>query len=165
MSQASARKQGLSSVLRRRTYVVFVTREADMRTLRTGEGRGWTIPMAARPGDRVLVYKPGKGAGWGGRQKRPYGVFVAAGIVYGKPRLRVEREYRASLGEIVMLPTPVERDRVTTAFPEWQWLRRMRGVLGAAVPPEIEEQLVTVIDRLAFARTSTTPKGRRKSPK
>src|SRR4030095_16638946 len=87
MSHATVRKIGLKESLARSTFVMFVTRERDMDVLRSGASRAWTVPASARPGDRVLVYKPGETAGWaGGAGKPPYEAFVAAGVVYGKPR-------------------------------------------------------------------------------
>jgi hypothetical protein len=155
MSRSTIRKIGLKQALARRTFVVFVTRERDVNALRSGGASGWTIPKSARPGDRVLVYKPGETAGWpGGIRKGPYAAFVAAGVVYGKPRRLEERLYNAPIAEVEMFPNPVERSVVAQAFPEWKWLRSMRGMLGAEVPAEIESDFFSLIDRLAFSRAT-----------
>jgi len=88
MSQINAKRVGLNELLARRTFIVFVSLEQNMNILRSGETSGWTIPKLAQPGDRLIVYKPGAAAGWPGGTRDPYEAFVAAGIVYGKPRLR-----------------------------------------------------------------------------
>jgi hypothetical protein len=116
--------------------------------------------MSARPGDRVVVYKPSQAAGWAdGARKPPFSAFVAAGVVYGKPKRLRARLYNAPLGEVEIFPNPVEHHVVADAFPEWKWLRSMRGMLGAEVPQEIETELFSLLDRLAFRR-SQPPKVR-----
>jgi len=85
-----------------------------------------------------------------GVQKAPFGVFVAAGVVYGKPSKRGFRMYNAPLSEIQMFPSPVPRQIVAEAFPEWTWLKSMRGGLGVEVPVQIDDSFFGLIDRLAF---------------
>ena len=150
MSQISTRKTGLKEFLARRVYIVFVSRERDVTTLRKGSSRNWTVPSSARPGDLVIVYKPGEGAGWEGRREAPFEAFVAAGIVYGTPHSVGDRLYNVPIGEVQMFPEPVTRSQVTDAFPEWNWLRHMRGTLGAEVPAAIEGDFLSLIDRLAY---------------
>src|SRR5215467_4730130 len=119
MGKGRVLRIGLKEALARRTFVVFVTQERDMNVLRSGATRGWTVPTSARPGDRVLVYKPGKRARWSGsREEPPFQAFVAAGVVYGKPRRLRQRNYNAPIAEIEMFPNPVDRSVVAEAFPE-----------------------------------------------
>ena len=152
MSQVDAKKAGLSEAFARRTFVVFVSRVRDFKVLQSGRARGWTVPSSAQPGDRVLVYKPGKAAGWSGHKPQPpYEAFVAAGIVYGKPRQLEKGFYNAPLAEIQMFPSAVSRSKVANAFPEWKWLRSMQGMLGVEIPKIIETEFFCFVSRLGFS--------------
>jgi hypothetical protein len=154
MSHATVRKVGLKEALRRRVFVVFVSREKGMRALRAGKTVVWTVPSSARPGDMVLIYKPAESAGFPGPRKPPYEVFVAAAIVYRRPKRFAAGIYTAPIDEVEMFPNPVPRTVVTDAFPEWKWLKSMRGYLGVEVPPSIAGDLFALIDRLAYGRSA-----------
>ena len=157
MSNAAVRKQGLAKSLERRVFVVFVSRERDMEALRRGKPCKWTVPSSARPGDCVVIYKPGASSGWGDRKKPPFESFVAAGVVYGIPR-RIEKGFfNAPISEIKVFPQPVPRSLVAESFEEWPWLRSMRGQLGAEIPKAIESDLLSVLDRLAFQKRRPKP--------
>src|SRR5688500_10740639 len=118
MSNAAVRSGGLQRALARRTFVVFVARESDMGILRKGTSKGWTVPSSARPGDVVVVYKPAENAGWAaGKRKPPYEAFVAAGVVYAKPKRLSPKVFNAPLDEVQVFPRPVPRRQVADAFP------------------------------------------------
>jgi hypothetical protein len=102
------------------------------------------------------VYKPHESAGYAGSREPPFEVFVAAGIVYGRSKRIGPRHYNAPISEVEMFPRPLPRSVVTDAFPEWKWLRHMRGEMGAEVPRSIEADFLALIDRLAYGR-STAP--------
>lgn len=154
MSHANIRKIGLKEALRRRVFIVFVARESDMAVLRRGRSRGWTVPSSARPGDMVLVYKPSASAGYSGTRKEPFEMFVAAGIVYGRSRRLSSRLFNGPISEVEIFPKPVARKIVTEAFPEWRWLRHMRGSMGVEEPTQIVADLLALIDRLAYGRST-----------
>lgn len=160
MSHASVRRIGLKEALRRRVFIVYVARERDMAVLRRRQSSGWTVPSAARPGDLVVVYKPHESAGYVGTRKPPFEVFVAAGVVYGRPKQLALRHYNAPLAEVEMFPKPLPRSVVTEAFPEWKWLLHMRGSMGAEVPRSIEADFLALIDRLAYGRSTATGMGK-----
>jgi hypothetical protein len=153
MSYAMVRKIGLKEALRRRVFIVFVARERDVAVLRQGHSRGWTVPSSARPGDMVVVYKPGASSGYRGTRKPPFEVFVAAGIVYSRPKRLRSRLFNAPIAEVEMFPKPLSRSVLTEAFSEWKWLRHMRGSLGVEVPSTIVPDLLALIDRLAYGRS------------
>jgi hypothetical protein len=159
MSYATVRKMGLKEALRRRVFIVFVARERDVEVLGRGHSRGWTVPSSARPGDMVVVYKPGARSGYTGTRKPPFEVFVAAGIVYSKPKRLRSRLFNAPIAEVEMFPKPLSRSVITEAFSEWKWLRHMRGSLGVEVPSTIVADLLALIDRFAYGRStaSVTP--------
>lgn len=90
-----------------------VARERDMKVLRGGSSRGWTVPSSARPGDVVIGYKPGAEAGYRGTRKGPFEVFVAAGIVYGRPTRLGSRLYNAPIAEVETFPNPLPRKVLT----------------------------------------------------
>jgi hypothetical protein len=162
MSKVTVRKMGLKEALARRLFVVFVSRETDMAALRGGSAASWTVPSSARPGDLAIVYKPGEAAGWNGRREAPFEAFVAAGVVHGRPKRKGERFYSAPIGEVKVFPTPVLRSVITGTFPEWKWLRHMRGKLGVEVPLEIASDFLAVIGRLAYDRSAKTNASARK---
>lgn len=147
------RRRAVRSVvtgLARRTFVVYVSRENDMQSLRLNRAGKWTVPRTARPGDRLIFYKPGRGKGWSGQTKPPYEVFVGAGIVCQKPHSGEPRRYRAQVGELILFPRPVDRRAVADAFPVWPWLRAPQAPSGAQVPYELESELLACLDHLAF---------------
>jgi hypothetical protein len=51
---------------------------------------------------------------------------------------------------------------ITGTFPEWKWLRHMRGKLGVEVPLEIASDFLAVIGRLAYDRSAKTNASARK---
>jgi len=153
MSVASLRKQGLAKSLERRAFVVFVSRERDMAALRRRKRCNWTVPSSARPGDCVVIYKPGVASGWGQEKKPPFESFVAAGVVYGLPERLEKGFFNAPISEIKVFPRPVPRSVVAESFEEWSWLKSMRGQLGAEIPKAIESDLLSVLDRLAFQKS------------
>ena len=150
MSTTAARKKGLTKIFERKAFVVFVSRERDMATLRRGRVCNWTVPSSARPGDCVVIYKPGASKGWDDKSKPPFEAFVAAGLVYGAPQ-RIEKGFfNAPIDDVILFPKPVPRAVVAESFSEWNWLKSMRGQLGARIPEEIEADFLSLIDRLAF---------------
>jgi hypothetical protein len=156
MSKARIVKMGLRNAFARSTFVVFVSRDEDMKSLQErGAAPKWTVPSSARPGDRVLVYKPGKGAGWPGKRRPPFEAFVAVGIVYEVPQRLEEGVFNAVITEIQNFPNAVCRSIVAGSFPEWQWLRSMQGMSGVRVPKDIEDEFITFIGRLAFCSDSS----------
>jgi hypothetical protein len=150
MVRKSKCTERLAAVLARRTFVVYVSRENDMRSLRLGRPGKWTVPKTAKPGDRLIFYKPGRGKGWSGQTKPPYEVFVGAGIVHQKPHCFEPRRYRAQVGELILFPRPVDRRAVADAFPGWLWLRAPQSPSGAQVPSELDLELLACMDRLAI---------------
>lgn len=150
MSTTATRKQGLTKILERRAFVVFVSRERDLATLRRGKVCQWTVPSSARPGDCVVIYKPGASKGWEEKKTPPFEVFVAAGAVYGVPRRIEKGTFNAPIDEVTVFPSPVPRAIVAESFSEWAWLRSMRGRSGVQIPAEIEAHFLSMIDRLAF---------------
>lgn len=158
MSTTATRKKGLTKILQRRAFVVFVSRERDMATLRRGHSCHWTVPSSARPGDCVVIYKPGASKGWGEKKMPPFEAFVAAGLVYGAPK-RIEKGFfNAPIDEVTLFPNPVPRAVVAESFAEWAWLKSMRGQLGVRIPEEIEADFLSLIDRLAFQAGRRTAK-------
>jgi hypothetical protein len=154
MSTTAIRKNGLARILKRSVFVVFVSRERDMATLRRGNACQWTVPSSARPGDCVVIYKPGASKGWGEKKRPPFESFVAAGLVYGAPR-RIEKGlFNAPIDEVTLFPNAIPRAVVAESFAEWSWLKSMRGQLGARVPGEIQAEFLSTVDRLAFRKTS-----------
>ena len=163
MSHTTVRKIGFKEALRRRVFIVFVARERDMTVLRRGKSPGWTVPSSARPGDMVVVYKPGASAGYAGTRREPFEVFVAAGIIYSRPRRLSSRLFNAPIAEVEMFPKPLPRLVLSEAFPEWRWLLHMHRSMGAEVPSPIVADLLALIDRLAYgqsmAQVALSPKG------
>jgi hypothetical protein len=158
MSTTATRKKSLSRIFERRAFVVFVSRERDLATLRRGKTCQWTVPSAARPGDCLVIYKPGASKGSAEEKKPPFEAFVAAGVVYGVP-LRIEKGFfNAPIDEVTVFPSPVPRAIVAKSFSEWVWLRSMRGRSGVRIPAEIEAHFLSMIDRLAFQANRRTAK-------
>lgn len=109
-------------------------RAARERTRRTSTR--WTIPEAARPGDRCLVY-----------HKSPLSAFVASADVVGEPKL--ERHgywrghYMAPIGSVRLLPRSVPLSELRRAFPEWGWLRAPRRAVR--VPDALASRLARYV--------------------
>lgn len=155
MSTSAVRKHGLAKSLERRAFVVFVSRESDMQALRRKKSCQWTVPSSARPGDCVVIYKPGASAGWDDKKKQPpFEVFVAAGVVYGVPKRLAKGFFNAPISEVEIFPMPVPRLLVAQSFAEWPWLKSMRGQLGAEIPKAIVTEFLSVLDRLGFKQAS-----------
>ena len=125
-----------------------------MQALRRKAVCQWTVPSSARPGDCVVIYKPGASSGWGSKKQPPFEAFVAAGVVYGLPK-RIEKGFfNAPISEVEMFPSPVPRLLVAQSFAEWAWLKSMRGQLGAKIPEAIVTEFLSVLDRLGFKQVS-----------
>jgi hypothetical protein len=140
----------LQATFARKTFIIYVSLESDMQSIRRNRPGQWTLPRTARPGDRLLFYKPGAARGRTGITKPPYGAYVAAGVVHGKPRRVADRTYMARVGELVCFSSPVFRACIAESFPQWPWLRTPQGPGGAEVPANLQETLVAMLDRLAF---------------
>ena len=143
-------KKHLASTLSRRTFIVYVARENDMQSLRLSRPGKWTVPKAAKPGDRLVFYKPGRGKGWAGTTKPPYEVFVGVGVVHEMPRSVEPRRYQALVGELVVFPNPVHRRALAAAFCEWRWLCAPQAPSGAQVPLELDADLLAFLGRKAL---------------
>lgn len=77
-----------------------------MAAIRRGKVCKWTVPSSARPGDWVVIYKPGASSGWGEDTKPAFESFVAAGVVYGIPE-RIEKGFfNAPISVLKVFPNP-----------------------------------------------------------
>jgi hypothetical protein len=82
----------------------------------------WTVDSRAQVGDRVIFYI---------RRPRPFGKFVAQGIVATMPEIRTENPWHgavvADIEKVQVFSQFLDIAEARTAIPDWKWLKTPRA--------------------------------------